>query len=339
MDLEAGRYSCEPQLTAHDSTRGRPSKNSHMSLPSFRSSIQPPDGPVVIGGVGGSGTRVVAEILQHLGVYMGADINPACDNWWFTMLGKLPRWDLSAALEPDSPTMHSFGVIEKAMTGRLRPNRTERRLIADIRHRCLDVQQRDPLPDDRSPEWLDARTRSLLGSRRIDRTSAAIWGWKEPNSQLFVPHLHRYFGGRLRYIQVVRNGLHMAYSKNQHQVRRWGPEFGVHVQSERPTPQESLDYWIRSNESAILHGNEMPSGHFMILRYDELCAAPRAGVEEIIAFLGLDAPEDVVEEAASLPRMPNAPAIPLQDLELQFDQMQLTRVRTLGFPISGFDSG
>jgi hypothetical protein len=309
-----------------------------MAVTPFRSSIQPP-GPVVIGGVGGSGTRVVAEILQRLGVYMGADINPACDNWWFTMLGKLPRWDLITALEPDSSAMRSFGLVEKAMTGRLRPNRTDRRLITDIRDRCLDVFQREPLPDDRSPEWLEARIRSLLESRRFDRTSAVMWGWKEPNSQLFVSHLHRYFGGRLHYIQVVRNGLHMAYSKNQHQVRRWGPEFGVHVRSAQPTPQESLDYWIRSNESAIRHGKELPPGHFMILSYDELCAAPRAGVEEIIAFLGLDPPEHAVEEAAALPRPPEPRAIPRQVLELQFDQEQLTRVRALGFPTTGFDSG
>ena len=282
---------------------------------------------------------MVAEILQRLGVYIGADMNPACDNRWFTMLGKLPRWDLTAALEPDSQTMHSFGVIENAMTGRLRPNRTERRLIAAIRDRCLDLKQRDPLPDDRPHEWLEARTQSLLESRRFVRNDAVMWGWKEPNSQLFISHLHRYFGGRLRYIQVVRNGLHMACSKNQHQVRRWGPKFGVHVQSARPTPRESLDYWIRSNESAILDGKELPPGHFMILNYDELCAAPRAGVEELIAFLGLDPPERLVEEAASLPRPPTPRAITGEDLELQFDQEQLTRVRALGFPTTGFDSG
>jgi hypothetical protein len=281
---------------------------------------------------------VVAEILQRLGVYIGSDINAACDNRWFTMLGKLPRWDLTAALEPDSPTMRSFGLLEKAVTGRLRPNGTERRLVADIRDRCLDQSARDPLPDDRPPEWLEERTRSLLESRRLRRTGAVMWGWKEPNSQLFISHLHRHFGARLRYIQVLRNGLDMAYSKNQHQVRRWGPEFGVHVQSAEPTPRESLEYWIRSNESSILHGKELPTGHFMILNYDELCAAPRAGVEEIIAFLGLDPPEHVVEDAASLPRPPKPRAIPRRHTEPLFDQEQLTRVRGLGFPTTAFDS-
>jgi hypothetical protein len=40
-----------------------------------------------------------------------------------------------------------------------------------------------------------------------------------------------------------------------------------------------------------------------------------------------------------LPRMPTAPAMPLADLEFQFDQDQLRRVRALGFPTTGFASG
>lgn len=36
--------------------------------------------PVAIGGVGGSGTRVVAEIVRSLGYYLGGDLNSANDN-------------------------------------------------------------------------------------------------------------------------------------------------------------------------------------------------------------------------------------------------------------------
>ncbi|BCB06062.1 sulfotransferase family protein [Bacillus sp. KH172YL63] len=40
-------------------------------------------GPVVIGGVGGSGTRVVTEIVKQLGYFMGDDTNFANDNILF----------------------------------------------------------------------------------------------------------------------------------------------------------------------------------------------------------------------------------------------------------------
>ncbi|WP_168733874.1 sulfotransferase family protein [Metabacillus sediminilitoris] len=48
-------------------------------------------GPVVIGGVGGSGTRVVAEIMKELGYYIGP-LNKANDNLEFAKLFGSPEW-------------------------------------------------------------------------------------------------------------------------------------------------------------------------------------------------------------------------------------------------------
>lgn len=42
--------------------------------------------PVVIGGVGGSGTRLIAQCLRELGYFIGHDLNEPCDNLWFTLL-------------------------------------------------------------------------------------------------------------------------------------------------------------------------------------------------------------------------------------------------------------
>ncbi|WP_062047162.1 sulfotransferase [Bacillus sp. JCM 19034] len=47
--------------------------------------------PIVIGGVGGSGTRVVAEILKALGYYLGP-LNKANDNRKFASYFRQPDW-------------------------------------------------------------------------------------------------------------------------------------------------------------------------------------------------------------------------------------------------------
>ena len=47
--------------------------------------------PVVIGGVGGSGTRLIAQCLNELGFFLGPDLNEANDNLWFTLLFKRTR--------------------------------------------------------------------------------------------------------------------------------------------------------------------------------------------------------------------------------------------------------
>ena len=44
--------------------------------------------PVVVGGVGGSGTRVVAQLLIELGFDMGSDLNESLDDLGFTALFK-----------------------------------------------------------------------------------------------------------------------------------------------------------------------------------------------------------------------------------------------------------
>src|SRR3990167_6840991 len=46
--------------------------------------------PLAIGGVGGSGTRVVAAAAIALGFDLGSDLNPPLDNLAFTLLFKDP---------------------------------------------------------------------------------------------------------------------------------------------------------------------------------------------------------------------------------------------------------
>src|SRR5581483_5848515 len=77
-----------------------------------------PSAPVAIGGLGGSGTRVVARLLQDLGFYLGADLNDYEDNLWFTLLMKRPR-SLTRIQRHRSRHVHeALGVFESAMAGR-----------------------------------------------------------------------------------------------------------------------------------------------------------------------------------------------------------------------------
>ena len=56
--------------------------------------------PVVIGGIGGSGTRVVAGLLQQLGFDIGSDLNDSLDDLSFTALFKRPAlWPLCEHLD------------------------------------------------------------------------------------------------------------------------------------------------------------------------------------------------------------------------------------------------
>jgi hypothetical protein len=76
-------------------------------------------GPIVVGGVGGSGTRVIAQILSEIGVYFGADLNRPADNLWFTLLFRRPRWFRRVAERNSAAILAGLDVFERIMTGRL----------------------------------------------------------------------------------------------------------------------------------------------------------------------------------------------------------------------------
>ncbi len=297
--------------------------------------IDPSLGPVVVGGVGGSGTRVVAEIMRHLGVYTGCVLNKAGDNKWFSLLCKLPRF----SLDPSSPDAELFDrcvdLLERAMTGQLGPDRADRRFINQLIDRWAKMKRERPLPDDRSVEWVRGHAASLRVSREQCPEGAPMWGWKEPNSHLFLPHMQRHFGDRMRYVHVIRHGIYMAYSTNQSQAMRWGPQFGLAECVPQPTPTQSLDYWLASNELAVRRGRAMPEGSFYLLNHDDLCTNPRDGVARFVEFLGFSPSPAEMEFLVSLPERPKSAGLTLNEMREQFGDERLGRVSDLGFRLEG----
>jgi len=84
------------------------------------------NGPVAIGGVGGSGTRVVAETVNRLGIAFGRDLNGASDNLLYTLLFKRPHWFRAHWHDAGAIGAH-MRILEKVLTDRKRLS------LADIR--------------------------------------------------------------------------------------------------------------------------------------------------------------------------------------------------------------
>lgn len=71
--------------------------------------------PLVVGGTGGSGTRVVAQIVRGTGRYMGADLNDAEDS---RLLGRF-EWDWGLRYLEDGPTPEMISAFETALAEHL----------------------------------------------------------------------------------------------------------------------------------------------------------------------------------------------------------------------------
>ncbi|WP_169844001.1 hypothetical protein [Halioglobus japonicus] len=137
--------------------------------------------PIAIGAVGGSGTRVLAQVLTEAGVAMATPSNEAHD-----------------ALEWPPMKM----------------------IINRPRLQKIPVDQRM-----HAAFW---GLEQLLDARRQEQGLSSRVGWKVPVTHLWLRELGDYFPGS-QYIHILRNGLAMAYSRNQRQLRMWGKSLGIHT--------------------------------------------------------------------------------------------------------------
>jgi hypothetical protein len=288
--------------------------------------------PVAIGGLGGSGTRVVAEILIRVGFYMGGDLNRAHDNLWFTLLFKRPNWFIKNSKGEVAQIFKGLRIFEKVMTGH--QDRQLDTLAFIIRAAIENDYFSKSIFFREKNRQVWPRVKTMLCSKGYDQTRNIGWGWKEPNTHLYIEYLAKYFGQRGKYIHIIRHGLDMAYSSNQQQLYNWSALFDVQIPtSPERLPKAALTYWIKANQRAIDLGKQYFGDRFLVINFDDLCAVPAKEMGKLIQFLELDRSIINMDEIFSLPQRPRSTGrYKLRDLRL-FDQAEFDRVQKLGFDV------
>ena len=269
--------------------------------------------PVAIGGVGGSGTRLIAEFLKVLGYHIGSDLNDANDNLSFTLLFK--RLEILSSREEDIAVL--VDVFLAGMSGSTNFSDEQVQLLKSLA--VVDRPQHNTL-------WLEQRVKLLLekNKRRIQLDRLA---WKEPNTHIIITELQRLLP-KLKYIHVMRNGLDVAYSQNQNQLKLWG-EVYLGSDCNEVTPFNSLQYWVEVHLKILKNsGNNV-----LLLNFDELCLSPSVGIRRVIDFLEVklnpkecEYLESLVVPPASMGRFRQYP------LDV-FDTKDLDVVKGLGFSV------
>ncbi|PLW81642.1 hypothetical protein CWI75_14325 [Kineobactrum sediminis] len=259
--------------------------DSHGS-PYYECAAHVPD-PVAVGGVGGSGTRVINQLLAELGFCMATPMNDAGDALEWPPLDKLL-----------APCAHG-------------------------------MEARDP-DFFRALNVLDG----LLALRRHNLGATLRSGWKVPSTFLWLTGLAEFFP-QMQYIHLIRNGLDMAYSGNQRQVRRWSAKFGIngdHGAGDRMPPALMLEYWLRANKFVLDTGPELLGNRFLLVRYEALCLNPEKEIRRLCAFLETDIESTRLQLLASR-ITPPASLHRYRKARWQedFSTQQLQRVQALGY--------
>jgi hypothetical protein len=126
--------------------------------------------PVVIGGVGGSGTRLIAQYLKEAGFHIGTDLNNANDNLWFTLLFK--RIEILSSSEEEFDEL--LRIFINGMTG-----------IANfLRHQVSLIEALASKDREQHPAlWLKQRAKTLL-SQTAEIKADERWGWRNLSGKL-----------------------------------------------------------------------------------------------------------------------------------------------------------
>lgn len=268
--------------------------------------------PVAVGGVGGSGTRVVAAILGSLGYYLGDDLNGSLDNLWFTLFFRRR----SVLLEDERSLDELIRLFLSRMSadGSLPP---EARAVV----RGLPMRHGGEFRD-----VLMKRAETFL-SGKTSRREKQPWGWKEPNTHVVIDELLVRCPALL-YLHVVRHPLDMAFSANQFQLFLWGPVF---LRREvAMTPRASLSYWCAAHRRIAGLAARWP-GRIRFVDFDALCASPERQYLELARSLGANPSAEAVAQICQGVRPPSSTGrFSSQDLG-QFDPADLAYVRQIGY--------
>ena len=273
---------------------------------------------ISIGALGGSGTRAIAQVLIQAGIFLGDDLNRANDNLFFTRLLKNPEWYRKASLDEKNERLLSF---KKYMeSGKL----TLKDLIVFYKSGYTN-------PTHSSGLKFYLNVFKLLFSKEISRD---IWGWKEPNTQIYVNEIFNLFPN-LKYIHVLRNGLDMAFSNNKQQLNNWGWKYQIYLngnESENELAVKQLDYWIESTKDAIANSKGFEN-RFLMVKHSEFCQNPQQEIDRILQFCEINISSDKLKELYEIPSNPSS-ANRYKNYNLNiFSHEQIQFVKEMGFEI------
>jgi len=281
------------------------------------------NGPIVIAGIGGSGTRLIAEICSSAGVYLGDDLNRALDNLSYTLLFRRYSWFMKH-WQDHVKIRTGLRLLEKMLFHQRQLSLQETFFLGNaILDYYLHYRQIEK-------SWAFTRLRVYLQRTTPDHHFRG-WGWKEPNSYLVLPSLADEFPN-LKFIHTIRHGLDMAFSKNQRQMKNWSDLFiENHKANHAYTPTQSLRFWIASNRFMAQEGERLGKDRYLQVNYDQVCRDPEPILQKVLAFLELDVDSENFRKLLKLPQVPASMGrYKSYDLGI-FNKADLDQVEQFGF--------
>jgi hypothetical protein len=101
----------------------------------------------------------------------------------------------------------------------------------------------------------------------------------------------------MKYVYVVRNGLDMAFSENQNQLKYFWGDLILEGDTS-PTPRNALRYWVESHKRMRGYKQYLGISPYF-LNFDRLCADPHLELMKLRDFLQLEVDANKLAELAA----------------------------------------
>jgi len=225
---------------------------------------------LVIGALGGSGTRAVAEAFERIGYAHGPALNKSRDCLDFTYLFVRTDW----MAEPLASVRDRLDILRAIAVSGGHPDAPPLERLTDA------ITERS------GPEG----ERAFL--------------IKEPNSHMFADEILDAWPDAA-FLFVHRHPLDMAFSDNTNQLKRWGAMLGIDPARYAAMPAAQLDVWIRAHEAQLARLERYP-GRTTALDYEDFVDAPARSLGAACRALGIDVAADTLEMACKNVSMPDS---------------------------------
>lgn len=219
-----------------------------------------------IGGLGGSGTRFLVELLREQGAVLPGPRNESEDLLNFTRLFK---W--TDLLDREREISWRWRVFKRLMRGQF---------LGPDYVKVHNLMLRNPFEPANKGD-IRGEFMAKLAQKPVPRIF-----FKEPNLHVFAAQILKEDPG-FTFIYLMRNGLEMAYNTNQQQLNNWGKEILTEEQWNLPQHEKAISFWHWANEQAYRLKTQFPE-RVHIVRYEDLVENTEITMRRLCSDLELE---------------------------------------------------
>ena len=248
-----------------------PIDNLHAIVRQFRG-----NGPIIVGGIGDSGTRGVVDILSRFGVNMGApeDVKPGSKDSMIWQKTKSKRGKLAAHL-------YNHGVVQGTVGYDVSAMSIEDRIIgADFLTRVI------------KRIW-GAHVSSIPKTSHL---STSLWGFKHPRTALALPWFDYYLGKEFKFLHVLRDPKDVINGNNKQLMLKGATCALYYGKPCVPSKQMHLKFWLDvNNDIADWAASKLSPSQYLALRIEDVVYADECLIQKLASFLGVKVPPSKIE--------------------------------------------